>query len=33
LAYWQRVGQLYLGLDDDGLDVAIAADELTEISE
>ncbi len=33
LAHWQRVGQLYLGLDDDGLDAAIAADELTEISE
>jgi hypothetical protein len=33
LAHWQRVGQLYLGLDDDGLDAAIAADELMEISE
>ncbi len=32
LAYWRRVGQLYLELDDDGLDAAIAADELTEIS-
>jgi hypothetical protein len=32
LAHWQRVGQLYLGLDDDGLDAAIAADEVTEIA-
>jgi hypothetical protein len=32
LAYWQRVGRIYLGLDDDGLEAAIAADELTEVS-
>jgi hypothetical protein len=32
LANWRRVGQLYLGLDDDSLDAAIVADELTEIS-
>ena len=32
LAYWQRVGRVYLGLDDDGLEAAIAADELMEVS-
>jgi len=31
LAYWQRVGKVYLGLDDDGVALAIAADELMEI--
>lgn len=31
LAYWQRVGKVYLGLDDDGVVLAIAADELMEI--
>jgi len=31
LAYWQRVGKVYLGLDDDGAALAIATDELTEI--
>jgi hypothetical protein len=31
LAYWQRVGKIYLGLDDDGMALAIAADELMEI--
>lgn len=31
LVYWQRVGRIYLGLDDDGLEAAIAADELTEV--
>ena len=32
LAYWQRVGRAYLGLDDDGLEAAIATDELMEVS-
>ena len=32
LAYWQRVGRSYLGLDDDGIEAAIAEDELTEVS-
>jgi len=32
LAYWQRVGRTYLGLDDDGIETAIAADELIEVS-
>ena len=32
LAHWQRVGRVYLGLDDDGLDAVIAADELVEVS-
>ena len=32
LAHWQRVGRAYLGLDDDGLEAAIAADELMEVS-
>src|SRR5205085_8809919 len=31
LAYWQRVGRAYLGLDDDGMEAAIAADELMEV--
>lgn len=31
LAYWQRVGKAYLGLDDDGVALAIATDELMEI--
>jgi hypothetical protein len=31
LAYWQRVGRVYLALDDDGLEAAIAADELMEV--
>jgi hypothetical protein len=30
-AYWQRVGRIYLGLDDDGLETAITADELMEV--
>ena len=32
LAYWQRVGRAYLGLDDDGMEAAIATDELMEVS-
>jgi hypothetical protein len=32
LAQWQRIGRVYLGLDDDGLEAAIAADELMEVS-
>ena len=32
LAQWQRVGRAYLGLDDEGLEAAIAADELMEVS-
>jgi hypothetical protein len=32
LAYWQLVGRSYLGLDDNGLEAAIAEDELTEVS-
>src|SRR6266576_2307124 len=32
LAQWQRVGRAYLGLDDEGLGAAIAADELMEVS-
>lgn len=32
LAYWQRVGRAYLGLDDDDLEAAITADELMEVS-
>jgi hypothetical protein len=31
LAYWRRVGRAYLGLDDDGLEAAITADELMEV--
>lgn len=31
LAYWQRVGRVYLGLDDDGVALAVAAAELMEI--
>jgi hypothetical protein len=31
LAYWQRVGRAYLGLDGDGMEAAIAADELIEV--
>jgi hypothetical protein len=30
-AHWQRVGRIYLGLDDDGLETAITADELMEV--
>ena len=32
LAYWQRIGRSYLALDDERLDAAITADELTEVS-
>lgn len=32
LAYWQQVGRAYLGLDEDGIEAAIAADELMEVS-
>jgi hypothetical protein len=32
LAQRQRIGRAYLGLDDEGLEAAIAADELMEIS-
>lgn len=32
LAKWQRVGLGYLGLDEDEIEAAIAADELTEVS-
>jgi hypothetical protein len=32
LAHWQRVGRAYLGLDDDAMEAAIAADELMEVS-
>ncbi len=32
LAYWQQVGRGYLGLDEDGIEAAIAEDELTEVS-
>jgi hypothetical protein len=32
LAHWQRVGRVYLGLDDDGLEGVITADELMEVS-
>lgn len=32
LTHWRRVGRIYLGLDDDGLEAAIAADELMEVS-
>lgn len=32
LAQWQWVGRTYLGLDDDGLETAIAAEELMEVS-
>ena len=32
LALWRRVGKAYLGLGDEGLAAAIAADELMEIS-
>ena len=32
LAQWQRIGRAYLGLDDEGLEAAIAADELIEVS-
>lgn len=32
LSHWQRVGRAYLGLDDDQLEAAIAADELMEVS-
>lgn len=30
--YWQRVGRAYLGLDEDGIEQAIAAGELTGVS-
>ena len=32
LAQWQRIGRAYLGLDDEGLEAAISADELMEVS-
>ena len=32
LINWQRVGRGYLGLDDDELNAAVAADELAEVS-
>jgi hypothetical protein len=32
LAYWRRIGRSYLALDEDGLEAAIAADELVEVS-
>ncbi len=32
LVYWRHVGRGYLGLDDQGLDAAIDAGELTEVS-
>jgi hypothetical protein len=32
LVQWQRIGRAYLGLDDEGLEAAIAADELMEVS-
>jgi len=32
LAYWQQVGRAYLALDEDGIEAAIAADELMEVS-
>jgi len=32
LAHWQRIGRRYLGLDEDGLAAAIAADELAEVN-
>jgi hypothetical protein len=32
LAYWRRIGRSYLALDEDGLEAAIAADELAEVS-
>ena len=32
LAYWQGVGRAYLGLDDEGMEAAIAAGELNEVS-
>jgi hypothetical protein len=31
LAYWRRVGRAYLGLNEDGIEAAIAADELEEV--
>ena len=32
LAYWRRIGRSYLALDEDGIEAAIAAGELTEVS-
>ena len=32
LGYWQQVGRGYLSLDDEGLEAAITADELAEVS-
>ncbi len=32
LAYWQRIGRIYLGLNDEGMEAAIAADEVMEVS-
>jgi len=32
LGHWRRIGRLYLALDEDGLEAAIAADELAEVS-
>jgi hypothetical protein len=31
LAQWQRIGRAYLGLDDERMEAAIAADELMEV--
>ena len=32
LAYWRQIGRSYLALDEDGIEAAIAAGELTEVS-
>jgi len=32
LIYWRRIGRLYIALDDDVLETAVAADELVEVS-
>jgi hypothetical protein len=32
IAYWQRIGRTYLGLDDDGLEAAITVGELIEVT-
>jgi hypothetical protein len=32
LTYWQRIGRVYMGLDGDGIEAAIVADELLEVS-
>lgn len=31
LAYWRQIGRVYLGLDDDGLEGLMAAEELVEV--